>query len=730
MRYLRLPTGAASLVVLYPTQDTEEFWQEAWTERLEELNPFGILSGVPLSALVHWGRNFPRLHLGAYLHAIRNWDGVLIPKTNAEYYSLAHCLEAHKHVLPFFVEERELLQVYRKHQAAQSSAKRVFALLHNLDEGSPAVEVFCRPSRSNLVKNLMVCEPDRHQWSDLAARHTESGGLNLRDLWNVGVNVRPLVDLAVHHRCRQTGESDRAVDWVIERMKNDPDDHMWSCSLADHMSDMIPFWVAIWTNSLYGDPDICAALEKQHGDWLRAQGRGTVERNRELIRVIALEGTSLDLLKKCKLEPVSAEKPRLREISVEDWLAAGLALTDLKKAQGMTDSEVSEALIWGSRSSEVLSLNVQLLFPRLKCDAGAVRSTTEAREIIQRETDKWMSAFGRLPAKPSVFKVSYEWTDLTKLKKNFKFFLDLVKGQEDNEHTAENAARVASLFGARSAGWVKCVMGDVHDAGMNLSPDMPPEAIEFLWEHRHLKGKEFKSALAIANAWNELQAVLAGKPATFAELSILVKTRAYEAVKHQGFAVQASEADVSPDDYLEYETRWLKGLAKLKVENIPMVSYTFEGYTLKRLAKDDPRDVFAGYHADCCQHPNGAGDECAWHGHESPNGAIFIVENNDGEIIGTSWAWRNRHVVVFDNIELLGKRPTDRIVTLYTEVAKRLVAAGWGIHEVNVGTRRNDVPLDGWTDPYGGGCAPVPQEVDYTDAARQYRIYKDPDCTL
>jgi len=97
--------------------------------------------------------------------------------------------------------------------------------------------------------------------------------------------------------------------------------------------------------------------------------------------------------------------------------------------------------------------------------------------------------------------------------------------------------------------------------------------------------------------------------------------------------------------------------------------------------------LFLGLYTDCCQHLDGAGASCAWHGATDINGGFYVVEDKKGTIVAQSWIWRNGRDVCFDNIECLGdiENRSEILKKLYFEVANKMLGV-LCITQVNVGT--------------------------------------------
>lgn len=265
---------------------------------------------------------------------------------------------------------------------------------------------------------------------------------------------------------------------------------------------------------------------------------------------------------------------------------------------------------------------------------------------------------------------------LMNLVPNWKVFDRLLKklgvpNQEEpwrDSHVVYAAANLAAVFGDRAEAVARCLhngTGDslnresVHAAGISLRSDINSSAAEWAWSMRRAKirrGGEvttaWSSVVTVVNRWERmLQA--GGDPTTMPlrELVVYATTREYllkGEFQHKGFATEASRAGVEEEEYAGYETRWLKASRDSRLPDIKIQS---QGLTLAFMAKDDPRGLFLGAYTGCCQHPDGAGEECAWDGVENPNSGFLVLFDKDGTILAQSWVWTQDNIMVLDNIE-------------------------------------------------------------------------------
>ena len=113
--------------------------------------------------------------------------------------------------------------------------------------------------------------------------------------------------------------------------------------------------------------------------------------------------------------------------------------------------------------------------------------------------------------------------------------------------------------------------------------------------------------------------------------------------------------------YPEREKVYLDGL------NVPLPSWanyrnsiqkpgTNEKITLRFLPRDDPRGMYLGVIAGCCQHPDGEAGTCAVDGHVNPKAAFMVIEQNK-ELIAEAYTWEdNTGNICFDSLETIGEK--------------------------------------------------------------------------
>ena len=123
--------------------------------------------------------------------------------------------------------------------------------------------------------------------------------------------------------------------------------------------------------------------------------------------------------------------------------------------------------------------------------------------------------------------------------------------------------------------------------------------------------------------------------------------------------------------------------------SIPRVERKSGEYSYEMLRLDDPLAMAVGTLSDCCQELNNCAEVCMEHSMVDKNGRIFVVRDEDGNIVAQSWVWRNKDVLCFDNIEIPDKAfarhqrenggskldLAQKVYDLYKQAAKELIEA-------------------------------------------------------
>ncbi len=257
----------------------------------------------------------------------------------------------------------------------------------------------------------------------------------------------------------------------------------------------------------------------------------------------------------------------------------------------------------------------------------------------------------------------------------------------------------------------------IHDMFVNLNFKQVPYRWA-LWARKRAKGATVESwarVIKVLNNWQRVEAAGGNPSMSLSDLHALTNFR-LTSWRNWDFAREAAKYGYGQEAYNEMEVQWLGA----QTRSIIPVSYsTPDGkYTLKTLPVDDPRGLFLGEYTNCCQHPNGVGDEAAWFGVEDPN-SCFIVLEKGGEIVAQSLVWRMGNVLCLDNIEALGHIGSDMLQDIYIPWSKRACET-WGCKAVHVGGGYSDAHLG--TFGFLVNC-PTPSNLGYSDANWQHVIY-------
>jgi len=128
-----------------------------------------------------------------------------------------------------------------------------------------------------------------------------------------------------------------------------------------------------------------------------------------------------------------------------------------------------------------------------------------------------------------------------------------------------------------------------------------------------------------------------------------------------------------------------------RIESKTAVELSSGNYYYEILRLDDPRAMSIGFESDCCQSLGEPAELCMEHSMVDKNGRVFIITNENDEVVAQSWVWRNKDVLCFDNIEVPDQKMwdngvprgqensgirnqfTDDILSIYKMVASELI---------------------------------------------------------
>ena len=282
-------------------------------------------------------------------------------------------------------------------------------------------------------------------------------------------------------------------------------------------------------------------------------------------------------------------------------------------------------------------------------------------------------------------------------------------------------------FGGRSEQWLSKMakLGySEHDATYWL-PLGGEKLSEFLFaqgERLRQRSTSVSELGLICRVWHKLSVEERSLP--FRQLVTVCKTRKYLVINHWGFALECAHWGVSERDYKYYEDRFIRSL---QVPNfLPGIDATRDGIRAYFLPREDTAGLFLGEYTNCCQHPDGQGEACAWYGQEKPNSGFLVFEDDSRTIIAQSWTWINQSGdLCFDNCEALGlgqQEPT--VILLYKEIAQKILEKMHSVNRVLLGANGDLYgALVAWGEVHKVGRSLLPEDYqDYTDAKRVHVI--------
>lgn len=268
----------------------------------------------------------------------------------------------------------------------------------------------------------------------------------------------------------------------------------------------------------------------------------------------------------------------------------------------------------------------------------------------------------------------------------------------------------------------------MHDAGINLPfKETTQDQKKFLFRY----APEATEAIPVLRNWDRISEHMGYKPEEDDIHPLLQKEGlrtgqnilslfSYDGAQNMEFARVAAQVGVKQSDYLEHEKAYLTSLKKEHVWTIPSPKVEEkDNFKLFQLDRDDPRGVFGGQFTGCCQHPDGVGQDCAWHGQSNPNGAFWGVEKR-GDFVAIAWVWRHDDNLVIDNVNVnvrINSNGRNVIRDLYQNAAEDVVDK-LGVQKVYLGTGYSGIPIVGKQE-----CRPFPAPRD----ADGDKIYNDSD---
>jgi hypothetical protein len=314
------------------------------------------------------------------------------------------------------------------------------------------------------------------------------------------------------------------------------------------------------------------------------------------------------------------------------------------------------------------------------------------------------------------------------------------EGSLSTEDQNRAALDLVLVFGSRWRDWlnsqsgkgrtIKYTLWPVHDALKRCADYRElPNLGEWL-----LKNREASSETLHRVAWTWQQLSPAEQQLSWQKLYPICLSKFFPGYKSEAFATEAGAWDVSDQHYQNWEARWLKSQSvpspfPLKAGDGKRIEWKSGKLTGYFLSRDDPRGLFLGHHTNSCQHPDGVGETCAWHGQESPDGGFFVVQDDKNNIVAMSWAWvSSSSGLCFDNCEAKGIGPRQNDVARIYQGAADDLTGKFGFHTVTMGKKMNKLRLWRW-ESAKKRTQTLPDyenDVTYTDADEQVLLSHNP----
>ncbi len=204
-----------------------------------------------------------------------------------------------------------------------------------------------------------------------------------------------------------------------------------------------------------------------------------------------------------------------------------------------------------------------------------------------------------------------------------------------------------------------------------------------------LSSDEYISYMSsIQKQWNEIKALNSNRVLTLDLALAFVKTNSYQDVEYGNERLAEVASSAGYDQRTFNILQQIYNYGKIRTySSIPRVKTNVEGYSYEMLRLDDPLAVAIGTLSDCCQELDNAAEVSMEHSMVSEHGRVFVIKDEEGNIVAQSWVWRNKNVVCFDNIEVPSKafnrarlkgidreKLSDIIFHLYQQAAEEIIA--------------------------------------------------------
>ena len=162
----------------------------------------------------------------------------------------------------------------------------------------------------------------------------------------------------------------------------------------------------------------------------------------------------------------------------------------------------------------------------------------------------------------------------------------------------------------------------------------------------------------IQRSFDKIRTVNSNRVLTLDLAIQFVKANAFDNIEvgNDKVATVARIADFTQEEFEVLQQIYNVGKQRV-FSSIPRVQDTSkdkygQSYSYEMLSLDDPLALGIGELSDCCQRINDCAEMCVEHSMIDKNGRVFVIRDQEGNIVAQSWVWRNGDVLCFDNIEI------------------------------------------------------------------------------
>ncbi len=205
-----------------------------------------------------------------------------------------------------------------------------------------------------------------------------------------------------------------------------------------------------------------------------------------------------------------------------------------------------------------------------------------------------------------------------------------------------------------------------------------------------LENPEYASLMAsIQRQFDDIKTINSNRTLTWELAVSYVKANRFTSVNvgNERVAEISAIAEYSQAEF--YTLQLIYNYGKQRTfSSIPRIEKNNGKYSYEMLRLDDPLAMAIGTLTNCCQEINNCAETCMEHSMVDKNGRVFVVKDEQGNLVAQSWVWRNKDVLCFDNIEIPKKAferatkenresgrkiLTDEVYSIYKQAAHDLI---------------------------------------------------------